>query len=126
MHVRTVKIHRGQAGFCREISDPRAVRERERIRQDDERVGTPVLRCLESAVEILGSRLQGFRFNCERPSHFLQLSQLRGIDGGISEDRDAGYARYDLLENLQVLAAQLREIEKQPGNVASRPGDACH
>jgi hypothetical protein len=64
--------------------------------------------------------------HCERQSYPLQLSNLGCIDVGSTKDGDARRPGYDLLKNLQVLAAQLGKIEKQPSNVASRPCDARH
>jgi hypothetical protein len=45
------------------------------------------------------------------------------IDIEISKDGDARRPGYDLLEDLQMLAAQLGKIEKQSSNVASRARD---
>jgi hypothetical protein len=51
---------------------------------------------------------------------------LGGIDVGVPKNGDARRPGYDLLEELQVLAAQLGKIEKQSSNVASRSCDARH
>src|SRR5262249_45309974 len=54
VRMRPVKVDRGQASFHREFSDPRSVSETERIRQNDERVCPPILRRVESAVQVRG------------------------------------------------------------------------
>ena len=70
--------------------------------------------------------VHGSSLHYQRPSYPLQLSNLRCIDIGVAEHGDARRPGYDLLEELQVLTAQLGKIEKQPGDVASRPCDARH
>jgi hypothetical protein len=125
--MRPVKVYRGQASLLREISDPCSVSEVERIRQNNESVGAPVLRRVESAVQVRGVlHVNGSNLYCQQSSYPLQLSNLGCVDVGVTKDGDARRPRYDLLKNFQVLAAQLGKIEKQPSNVASRPCDARH
>ena len=45
---------------------------------------------------------------------------------GIPGHRHPGQARDDLLQELDPLPAQLREIQEQPGDVSSRPGETAH
>jgi hypothetical protein len=85
----------------------------------------PVLRRVESAVQVRGVlESYGLSHKCERASYPRQLAKLWCIDVGVPEDGHARRSRYDLLEQLQVLSAQLRKIEKHSSNVASRPRDA--
>ena len=60
----------------------------------------------------------------ERASDPRQLTKLWCIDVGVPEDGHARRSRYDLLEQLQVLSAQLGKIEKHSSDIASRPRDA--
>jgi Histidine kinase-, DNA gyrase B-, and HSP90-like ATPase len=127
VHVRPVKVHRGQASLLREIADLRSVSEAERIRQNDESVGAPDLRRVESAAQVRGVlHVHCANLHCERPSYPLQLSNLGCIDVGLTKDGNARRPGYDLLKNLQVLAAQLEKVGKQSSNVAARPCDARH
>src|SRR5262249_27703924 len=110
-----------------ELSDPRSVSEAERIRQNDESVSVPVLCHVESAVQVSGAlHVHGSNVHRQRTGYPIQLSKLRCIDVGVRKDGDAGRPGYDLLEELQVLAAQLGKIEKHPSNVACRPCDTRH
>src|SRR5262245_43533535 len=125
VRMRPVKVDRRQASFHGEFSDPRSVSEIERIRQNDARVGPPVLRRVESAVYVRGVlQFQTVSLKRERASDPRQLTKLWCIDVGISEYGDARRSRYNLLEQLQVLSAQLGKIEKHSSDIASRPRDA--
>src|SRR5262249_13618350 len=79
----------------------------------------------ESAVQVRGVlQFHSLGLKCEGASYPRQLAKLRCIDVGIPQNGDVRSARYDFLEQLQVLSAQLRKIEKHSSNVASRPRDA--
>src|SRR5207247_500396 len=81
VRMRPVEVDRRQASFHREFSNPRSVSETERIRQNDERVGTPVLRRVESAVQVRGVlQFHGLSLKCERASYSRQLAKLWCID----------------------------------------------
>src|SRR5262249_4820375 len=83
------------------------------------------LRRVESAVQVRGVlKFHSVSLKCERAGYPCQLSKLWRINVGVPEDGHAGRPRYDLLEQLQVLSAQLGKIEKHSSNVASRPSDA--
>src|SRR5262249_46044474 len=101
VHMRPVKVDRRQASFHREFSDPCSVSETERIRQNDERVGTPVLRRVESAVKVRGVlQFHSVSLKCKRASYPRQLSKLWRIDVGVPEDGHTRRSRYDLLDQL--------------------------
>src|SRR5438067_6616683 len=124
VHVRPVQVYRREASFRREFADPCSVSKTERIGQNDESVGAPLLRRVESAIEVRGVlRFHGLSLKCEGLSYLLQFSKLWCIDVGVSQDRDASHSRYDLLKELQMLSAQLGKIEEHSSNVASWPRD---
>src|SRR5262249_29220327 len=79
----------------------------------------------ESAVQVRGVlQFHSLSLKCEGASYPCQLAKLRCIDVGIPQNGDARRSRYDFLEDLQVLSAQLRKVQKHSSNVASRPRDA--
>jgi hypothetical protein len=113
--MRPVKVYRGQASLRRDICDPCSVSEAERIRQDDESVGAPILRCVEGAVQVGGlSHPHHPSLHLKRLSDSLQLTNLGCIDVRVSKDRDARRPGDDLVEDLQMFAAQFGKIEKHP------------
>src|SRR5205814_4762013 len=99
--------------FRREPSDPCSISQAERTRQNDESIGAPAPRRVQSTLQVRGvGQLQGPGLHGQRLRDPRQLSKLGCVDVGIPENSDARRPGYDLLEDLQVLPAQLGKIKK--------------
>jgi hypothetical protein len=103
--------------------------EEQRIGQHDGGARTPPGHDAKGRLNLRGrARLHDIALELQRPRHLGDLLRPRRVRGvaGVRENRDPAESRHSLVQELHLLAGQLRSDEAEPRHVPSRPRQAGH
>ena len=114
--------------FYREVRQPSPMKKRHRVRQDQESLGAFRCHRVERAVEGIGTtHLQSLKLKPQRsttqPEGPFTVSRMPWIVG-IPQERDPRRSRNRLLEELELLNAQVHGQGRCAGDVSARSREA--